>query len=480
MYAMRKIFTQFKAKFLILLMLSLSGCNSFLNLKPEDKLIRSDFWRTKEDALSAVIGTYSTLRDQLEYLVYWGEVRGEFVVALPGKGAGSDKESVDVFLVDPSNVITKYVTIYSVINQANLIIKNAPLIIDLDPRLTQKEADEFVGEARFLRAYCYFLLTRTFKEVPLQMVPAETDDQNYNLAKSKSADIIQTILDDLKFAQKSLPISYASTIQTKGRATKYAACSLRAEVELWNDNYQEALNACNEIINSNRFGLLPVGNYSSIYYPGNTIESLWEFQYSKPNNQTNSLYNWFSSSNPYFNGAPLRRLFDLDTDVRLNKSLNTSNLVSKYSASTSDAHWILYRYSDILLLRAEALTFLTGDMNTNLKLALEDLNDVRKRSDLPAISDVSSRGDMAGYLLDERGRELCFEGKRWFDLMRFGKRNNFEFKSLLSQRVLSGFNGVDQQVISMRISNPESWYFPLNADDVANNNLLVQNPFYNN
>jgi hypothetical protein len=85
---------------------------------------------------------------------------------------------------------------------------------------------------------------------------------------------------------------------------------------------------------------------------------------------------------------------------------------------------------------------------------------------------------MDDILLDERGREFIGEGKRWFDLMRFASRDNYLHKEFLIDRVLNSFSGVNQLIIAPRVKDPQSWYLPLNADALAANPKLVQNPYY--
>ena len=93
-------------------------------------------------------------------------------------------------------------------------------------------------------------------------------------------------------------------------------------------------------------------------------------------------------------------------------------------------------------------------------------------------TEATTSYEMDNIILDERGKEFIGEGKRWFELVRFASRNNFANKELLLDRVTNAFSGVDQLVIGPRISNPESWYLPLNADALAANINLVQNPYY--
>jgi len=454
-----------------------TSCEEFLTISPDNSLTKDEFWKTKSDATAAIVGVYSTMRNNLEYFLYWGEVRGDLLRSNAGKGAGVDKEAFDVFIVNPSNTMTKYTAMYSVINGANQVIKNIPAIEANDKSFTRTEANRVMGEALFLRAYTYFWLARSFKEVPLTLDPSESDAQNYNLPKSTQQQLFDQIYADVKLAEQYLPASYSTPGETRGRATKYAAFALEADLDLWMGKYQEAISACDSIINPKQYALLTQSNLGNLFYPGNTVESIWEFQYLNSLNQKHSLRAWFNSS-VYFTAALTDDLFETK-DVRKSNAVSNAYNVLKYNVTTDDAHWINYRYADVLLMKAEALTHLDAAGNqTNFNAAIVEINKVRARAGVEPLVGLTSIAELDEAILDERGRELCFEGKRWFDLVRIASRDNNSGKSMLISRVLSSFDGIDQQIVSLRISNPESWYLPLNSDAINNNTSLVQNPYY--
>ena len=142
-----------------------------------------------------------------------------------------------------------------------------------------------------------------------------------------------------------------------------------------------------------------------------------------------------------------------------------------------------YRLPEVYFMEAEALAHRYPHDDLKMKEACALVNSVRQRAYLPLpsvypIADVTSVDAMDDILLDERGREFIGEGKRWFELVRFASRNNFARKDLLIDRILNSRGGTDQLIISPRISNPDSWYLPLNSDELTNNLSLVQNPYY--
>jgi hypothetical protein len=121
------------------------------------------------------------------------------------------------------------------------------------------------------------------------------------------------------------------------------------------------------------------------------------------------------------------------------------------------------------------------DDPVKLQIASDLVNEVRYRAygitSFPIVTATTTL-QMDDIILDERGREFIGEGKRWFDLMRFASRDNYAHKELLIDQVLNSFTGVNQLIIAPRVKDPLSWYLPLNADALASNPQLVQNPYY--
>lgn len=515
-------------KTVLLLILPLAGmlsCNKFLDVAPPGKLTFEQFWKNREQAVAAIAGIYSNSgstswdftpngnlseRDMspVEAYVYWGEMRGDLLANVAGRlnSLQQNKENIDNLLVTPGDVTTKYTDFYRIINQSNQAIKNIPNITTLDPSFSKTESDQLVAEAYFLRAYAYFWLVRTFKEVPLILTPSETDNQDYQIPKSSNDVLLKQIIEDLTFAKSTLPEWYDNSQYPRCRATRFTAATVLADVYLWQaattnaanhaELYDKAISNCDEVINSGRYVLLPGPSFGSIFLMGNTVESIFEiYANSLLNNQTNRLQDWFG--NNFLVPAATDGLFTDYTQpdyrsftppagpipVRGNiVSYNASNrFIQKYNSTTRDARWIYYRYAEVLLMKAEAIAHRYPDDIAQLEIACELVNEVRSRAygvdDYVKITS-SSTLEMDRILIDERGREFIGEGKRWFDLMRFASRDNFAHKEFLIDKVVNSFPSTLQLVINPRVNNPESWYLPLNANALNANQKLVQNPYY--
>jgi hypothetical protein len=81
-------------------------------------------------------------------------------------------------------------------------------------------------------------------------------------------------------------------------------------------------------------------------------------------------------------------------------------------------------------------------------------------------------------ILEERAKEFAFEGKRWFDLLRMGRRNNFARKDKLISIIVQKVPSNKRLVLVSKLSNPLGWYFPVSADELEHNKELNQNPYY--
>ena len=174
---------------------------------------------------------------------------------------------------------------------------------------------------------------------------------------------------------------------------------------------------------------------------------------------------------------------------------SSSNLSVSYSGIYPEnkvkSNWIIYRLTDIMLMKAEALvqTVVADDENTAtiLQEAFELVDIVNKRAlccDVTAeenkdyilsFSDYNSKLLMNELILKERHREFMFEGKRWFDLVRWSQRDGNT--DVLRKMALRKYT-TNSSVISNKLSKMDAIYWPYNRDELKVNRLLKQNPAY--
>jgi hypothetical protein len=177
---------------------------------------------------------------------------------------------------------------------------------------------------------------------------------------------------------------------------------------------------------------------------------------------------------------------DFPETVRLNGSIRSSDgMIWKYCGAAKDgktfrpsserysANWIVYRYADVLLIKAEALSQM-GQFDQ----ALEIINDIRKRARVEALAVPFTAEAFEDVILTERALEFAFEGKRWFDLIRLGRRNNYSRKTKLIEIIIENVPATQKLVLASKLTDPQGWYLPIWQDELENNSNLEQNPYY--
>lgn len=477
--------------------LFLTGCNSWLDLKPEDERVSEQYWTSKEDVHTTMLSCYTRLRECMPYFLVWGEIRAENlnVVSLD---ATKDIEFIHQQDITSENGMVKWDKFYRVINSANSVITYAPKVLEKDPLFTRDEMNSYVAEAKAVRALAYYYLVRAFREVPLVLEPFVSDEYGFSMPKSDEAAIWQQIVSDLRVAVQQAPKSYASSTGSKwqnvSRITGWGAATILAEVYLWTGNYTQSKELCEILMNTGRYQL--IDNWYDIFYPGLSDESIFELYFDGANGQNNSLFSWFNPSNTshyYDMNSDAISEFDAD-DLRGEGTTfySKTNTVWKYlgKASTSDAtntrpsdsrssNWIFYRYADVLLIHAEACA-----MNAvpDYKTAVASLNGLRARAGIAAL-DAEENYNQESFLqilLDERRKEFVAEGKRWFDLLRFAKTENFKkYKNLVVNILLKNISLNERPIYQTKLSKEGSFYFPIHKDEIdISGGILLQNEAY--
>ena len=262
-----------------------------------------------------------------------------------------------------------------------------------------------------------------------------------------------------------------------------------------------------------------VGNlYTSVFGQGNSFESLFELYYNGNTGQENTwISNFYGNGN---NSIGLLKASDIlmdgfttdqnsiwlsQKDCRAYESLEsegTSYAITKYtrpSASFSlqrlgivniaesrrasaNSNWIFYRLSDVMLMKAEALIMRSeADWPEAFKL----INNVYKRANNIAPETTtgslayetysSSKEKMEELLFEERHREFLFEGKRWYDLVRWARRNG-KTERLVSCAIRKYRQDIN--VIRIKLTDPNYIYFPYAKSELKVNPLLKQNPAF--
>lgn len=497
-----KIYSIIKKGCAAILLLAMSGCNAWMDIYPENQQSSDQYWQSKEEVYAVLMGAYTNLRNSYKTYIQWGELRGDGIDLISTSGDAYKIKNLDINI---SNSICKWNNIYTTIARANAVIKYSPSVIDKDITFTEGMSNSYIAEAVFIRSLCYFYLVRTFDRVPLVLEPYVDDSQGFDVQVSSREVILDQIISDLnEYAGKCKP-GYEVEWQTKGRATSWAFYALLADVYLWQGNYEQAIRTCNKVIDSKRYALVSTEEWFTLYYPGNSIESIFELQWSDDFSQTNDLYKLFyneKNNATYKVSGATRALFEDESireiDVRGKSGsylidATYDSKIWKYAgtgiygldgtergSAERDANWIIYRYADILLIKAEALVMKGAE---SYQEAFDLIKEIRTRAgytvDLPF---PESEQEALMMVINERQREFVAEGKRWFDILRVASRNNFTtYKSYLTDVLLDNVAAKDRPQWEAKLSDTNSYYLPIHKNEITNSGgTLQQNPYYAN
>ena len=172
-------------------------------------------------------------------------------------------------------------------------------------------------------------------------------------------------------------------------------------------------------------------------------------------------------------------------------SISSTEITSSASPSYPDeychANWILYRLTDVMLLKAEALVqMVDGDAKTEandslLRAAYDIVSVINKRSNCATTympityANYSTKSQMENLVFEERARELMFEGKRWYDLVRRSLRDG-NTSYLVQQVTRKGSDNAS--VVQAKLAKMDAIFWPYNLDELKVNPYLVQNPAF--
>ncbi|GAB3253815.1 RagB/SusD family nutrient uptake outer membrane protein [Larkinella harenae] len=454
-----------------------SGCTGVLDQVPPSALTQGSFFQNAADAEAAIIAAYDALQGDDTRRVVWGDARADNLI-VPVSTIGVTDPGVLDFQNDNISNSSGFATwggFYSGINRVNNVLAQVPNI--QSPTVTSVR-NRIMGEAYFLRAFNYFFLVRLWGAVPLVLEPTNSLNKDLQLPRTPADKIQEQILADLKEAENLLPVSYASAIETRGRATQGAAQALLSKVYLWRSSYNQtnewqlAADYAAKVRANATYSLVSGATYGTLFTAKNTTESIFELQYSNANQETNGLSAYFlpRSSKVQTGGnqtlIPSPKLVDAfePGDLRKAASFFLSNpqtdqfpnlpTVAKYqgtvvgNARFGDSNYIFLRLADVILMQAEALTQLGKTTEAAVLV-----NQIRNRAGL-ANTTATTKEALLLAIEQERFVELCFEGQRWYDLLRTGRA-----KAVL---------GMDKKPL-----------LPVPITEIMlNPNLLPQNPGY--
>ncbi|THH36392.1 RagB/SusD family nutrient uptake outer membrane protein [Neolewinella litorea] len=474
-------------KLAILLLLGGAGysCSEFLEEEPRSSASLNQFFTEPAHAENAVNALYRDGAPALwmnggvyngRNIMYGPYLSGFFENNYKGQYAYIGfAQQLQLNAINSNSILNDYWSqMYREISRANNAIKYIPTT----PGLNDAQVDRLLGEARFFRAWAYFMLVRHFGDVPLITEPYESTNDIYR-ARSSSAEVYALIVQDLEFAVNSAGLANTNMVSNGYRVSRPAAAALLADVQLTrsgfplqNDNYAAAADAARLVINSGAHSLAQnARDASGELIPENSAynkirrqeviatEFVYPIEfaigiagsgypaYTYPVTLT-SQTNYGITNQAYEPRDQFLAMYDEDEDLRIqNKQLwhntytdedgNTTTfrfqpylwhddqaLFGTTNPANSELEVAAYTYAEVLLIAAEAIARSEGVTAE----AVDYLTQVRSRAyyrqSADEISGALSELSVQEFVEEvwaERNRELALNFKIWYDMIRTRK-----------------------------------------------------------
>ncbi|MCS3800793.1 RagB/SusD family nutrient uptake outer membrane protein [Niastella sp. OAS944] len=502
---------------LLIVMIAAGGCKKFLEENPTF-LVKENYYTNDRDVTAALTGVY----DILSLETMWG---GQIPIR---HNATTDESyfSYQTFPTgpfrnnhDPSDVYVEnlWKNLYSGIERANtLLSKIDSTNMDGNRKAVVK------GEALFLRAFYYFTLVQYFGDVPLKLTPTESI-HDIDIARTPAKQVYEKIITDMKNAE--LSVNTASAINNSGQISKSTVRGILARVYLTmagaplydTEKLKDALEYAKKVKESGEHVLNP--SYKQIFINEcqdieDYKECIWEAECNGANEdefreggrignengvlcRANSFsvvgyaYGFNSTTYKLFNlysPADVRRdwaisNYTMDT-AGVKKAIAATNiygrncakwrreyeLVSPKNKNYTPTNFPMLRYADVLLMHAEA----ENEVNGATASALESLNLVRKRAGLTDTT-IADQDGLRIEIRNERARELCFEGLRLRDLMRWG--NYVQTMHDVADEITT-MKGPAYAAINASNVSQRHLLYPIPLAEMSLNKSMVQNPYW--
>ena len=469
---------------LIFFVFGLASCQGILDKEPIATLDAGSFFQTEDDAEQALNAAYQPLvLSSSNNNYYWAMAVVTSDEAIPGgDGSRPGITEMEAFSYTPrtDEFNTFWKLQYTGITQCNLVLDNIGKI-----DMSESSRNNINGQALFLRAYYYFLLTQVFGDVPLFVNVAPPDQ--LKVPKTPKSEVYAQIVADCERAGALLPAQQPAS--EAGRPTKGAAYALAAKTYLYQKNWDKTLEYVAKVKALNVYALMPDYEDNFREQTQNNAESVWEIQHANLELGVGNFLNQWWASKKYegygfaeateefvlsFEAGDPRRKFTVAMNnedyfgvVYKNSFSSTKYGVRKYlqakdsvtQKADGDINYTAIRYAEVLLWEAEALTELgrVAEAQTPLEQlrARARAQATNPATALPAITTTDQQA-MREAVRHERRVELGFEMHRFFDLVRWG----------VAAQTLPGFQAGKHEV------------FPLPQTEIDLNPALLQNAGY--
>ncbi len=438
------------------LVLSFSSCTDLLNPEPVN-LITND--QVLKDANSARVVLTSAYRDLASLgapKIIAGDLTADNLIH---NGTFTQYREISSKDMSASNgsASALWGVIYSMSYIVSFLNEGLPAI-----DIPQGDFDQITGEASFLRAYAYFVGAYTFGGLPI--VTTTDVDENKKIPRATLEETLDFIESDLLYALDKIPEESFNS----GLATNGAVKALMARYYLYRENWTEAEKYATEVIDGNGVKeYILEEDYEDVVSDFST-ESILEIVYSANDNPGTSTN--FSINNLFVGRREI--IPSSEMVLALQNDGGSRNIVIEFdgiNARGADNGWTIVRYgpfdniqlfrlAEMYIIRAEARAQQNNISGSNSSES--DINIIRQRAGVPLIQGTS-KNQMLAAIENERRMEFCFEGHRWYDLIRTGR----------AKTVMDEFT-------SNWTEKDELWPIPLR--EIINNTSLkdAQNPGY--
>lgn len=483
----------------ILMLVIISGCeDALLNQKPQGELTVASFFETEEHALEATNATYEHLRNFNVHSLPWLAMT-DIASDDANKGSepadGPPHAQLDDWSFDFTNPNFQgtWGAYYQGIYRANLAIENIPNVTEMDDSLRER----LIGENKFLRAYYYYFLVRSFGGVPLITEPQEPGE--FQVPRASAADVFSFIEQDLQDAIDALPEKSEYAQADLGRTTKGAARSMLANVLLYQEKYDQAEQYARDVINSGEYSLYP--DYEEMFQPRgeNSSESVFEVQavavepnqggtqYSQPqgprgglnmgwgfNNPSDELLEAYEPGDPRLGATVLfihetlpfgpAEVVPHNDAMPDNQRYNQKSLVpldqpGGAASGNGGTNQRIIRYADVLLIAAEAAFH-----NGNEQDARDWVNQVRERARNGQSVTLGIEVEAVSSVVAEAAGDPSYEGRPFARFVaEGGPAGNAGIQDMRGSVMLFGSIDIIQSIDGTAVSDPEEFGNELNS-----------------
>lgn len=358
---------------------------------------------------------------------------------------------------------TTWNDLYARINYTNVILDE---LAEIEPKNETEvlQKNRVLAETHFLRAQFYFFLTNlygapyapetasTTLSVPLKLTAyVEHDkDKETQFTRASQAEVYAQIVDDLKQAIALFKEGEVSSYRKIYRANQEAAQLLLSRVYLYMQDWENARTAARDFLDMD-VALEPIGGELTGPFLNEDNSEILFSQGSQ------HLQNILTAAAPDY--CVTSELYNLYADNDYRKSfflqIDSIALVNKFEMDAADV--LSQRVSDIMPLRV-------AEGYLNMAEACAMLNDPEANTYLNALrsnrignyeEQTYSGNELINQIRDERRKELCFEGHRWFDLRRYTVNTVLPYRKTITHS-FNVYNPDDGSYINTRIFQIEA------------------------